>query len=54
MFSERFLDDKSLKKIDKKFQQIISRTGIDKETQDEVFDKYTLSTFEKLISDKIN
>jgi RIO kinase 1 len=53
MFSERFLDDKSLKKIDKKFQQIISRTGIDKGTQDEVFDKYTLSTIEKLISDKI-
>jgi RIO kinase 1 len=53
MFSERFLDDKSLKKIDKKFQQIISRTGVDKGTQDEVFDKYTLSTIEKLISDKI-
>src|SRR4030042_1552098 len=53
MFSERFLDDKSLKKIDKKFQQIINRTGIDRKTQDEVFDKYTLSTIEKLISDKI-
>jgi RIO kinase 1 len=53
MFSERFLDDKSLKKIDKKFQQIISRTGVDNKTQDEVFDKYTLSTIEKLISDKI-
>ena len=53
MFSERFLDDKSLKKIDKKFQQIINRTGVDRKTQDEVFDKYTLSTIEKLISDKI-
>ena len=53
MFSERFLDDKSLKKIDKKFQQIFNRTGIDRKTQDEVFDKYTLSTIEKLISDKI-
>jgi RIO kinase 1 len=53
MFSERFLDDKSLKKIDKKFQQILDKTGIDRKTQDEVFDKYTLSTIEKLISDKI-
>ncbi len=53
MFSERFLDDKSLKKIDKKFQQIFNRVGIDNKTQDEVFDKYTLSTIEKLISDKI-
>jgi RIO kinase 1 len=53
MFSERFLDDKNLKKIDKKFQQIIKRRGINNKTQDEVFDKYTLSTIEKLISDKI-
>ncbi len=53
MFSERFLDDKSLKKIDKKFNKIINRTGIDKKTLDEVFDKSTLLTIEKLISKKI-
>lgn len=53
MFSERFLDDKSLRKIDKKFQLIFNKIGVDKKTQDEVFDKYTLLTIEKLISDKI-
>ena len=53
MFSERFLDEKSLKKIDKKYQYIINRVGVDNKTLDEVFDKYTLSTIEKLISNKI-
>jgi len=42
-----------LKKLDHKLQSVIARTGIDKRTADEVFDKYTLSIIEKLISDRI-
>jgi RIO kinase 1 len=53
MSSDRFLDDKSLKKLDKKLQSIISRIGVDRKTQDEVFDKITLHTLEKLISDGV-
>ena len=53
MSSERFLNDKQLKKLDRELQQLISRIGIDRKTQDEVFDKSTLRTFEKLISNKV-
>ena len=53
MSSENFLDDKKLKKLDNKLQKIISRSGIDKKTEDEVFDKYTLLTIGKLISDRV-
>jgi len=53
MSSERFLDDKRLKKLDRQLQSIINRRGNDKKTLDEVFDKYTLKTLEKLISDRI-
>jgi RIO kinase 1 len=53
MSSENFLDKKRLKKLDRKLEAIISRIGIDRKTQDEVFDKSTLSTFEKLISDRV-
>jgi len=53
MSSDDFLDKKRLKKLDLKLQSVISRTGIDKRTADEVFDKYTLSTIEKLISNRI-
>ena len=53
MSSDTFLDDKSLKKLDRKLQLIINREGIDKKTQDEVFDKYTLRTIEKLFSDRV-
>lgn len=53
MSSDDFLDDKRLKKLDIKLQSVIARTGIDKRTADEVFDKYTLSTIEKLISNKV-
>jgi RIO kinase 1 len=53
MSSENFLDEKSLKKLDKELQAIISRVGFDRKTQDEVFDKSTLNTLEKLISDRI-
>ncbi len=53
MSSEKFLDDKNLKKIDRKIRFIIDRIGKDIKTEDEVFDKYTLFTLEKLISNKI-
>jgi RIO kinase 1 len=53
MSSDNFLDDKRLKKLDRKLESLISRIGIDRKTQDEVFDKSTLHTFEKLISDRI-
>ncbi len=53
MSSDKFLDKKNLKKLDKKLESIISRIGVDRKTQDEVFDKSTLHTLEKLISDKI-
>jgi RIO kinase 1 len=53
MSSERFLNDKQLKKLDRELQQLISRIGVDRKTQDEVFDKSTLRTFEKLISNKV-
>jgi len=53
MFSEKFLDKKNLKKLDKKLQFLISKNGFDRKTQDEVFDKSTLRTLEKLISNRI-
>ncbi len=53
MSSDDFLDDKSLKKLDRKLQSVIARTGVDKRTADEVFDRYTLLTIEKLISNRI-
>ena len=53
MSSERFLNDKQLKKLDRELQSLISRIGVDRKTQDEVFDKSTLRTFEKLISNKV-
>lgn len=53
MSSEKFLDKKRLKKLDKQLQSLISRNGADRKTRDEVFDKKTLHTFEKLISDRV-
>lgn len=53
MSSEKFLDKKSLKKLDRELELLISRIGIERKTQDEVFDKSTLHTFEKLISDRV-
>ena len=53
MSSEKFLDDKRLKKLDRELELLISRIGVDRKTQDEVFDKSTLHAFEKLISDKV-
>ena len=53
MSSETFLDDKRLKKLDRELQALISLTGSDRKTQDEVFDKTTLLTLEKFISNGI-
>lgn len=53
MSSEDVFDSKWSKKIDKKIQQIIDRIGLDRKTQDEVFDSTTLHTIEKLISDRV-
>ena len=53
MSSERFLDDKWMKKLDKKLQNVIDRMGVDRKTLDEVFDKSTLHSLEKLISNRI-
>jgi len=47
-----FLDKKQNKKIDETIQRIISRDGMDRKTLDEVFDKQTLLSIEKLISNK--
>ena len=53
MSSEFFLDDKQMKKLDLKLQQIINRTGVDRKTLDEVFDTSALLNLGKLISDRI-
>jgi len=53
MSSETFLDNRSLKKLDRELQAMISRVGMNRKTQDEVFDKTTLHVLEKFISDNI-
>ena len=53
MSSDNFLDEKTLKKLDKELQFLISKIGVDRKTQDEVFDKSTLNILEKLISDRV-
>jgi RIO kinase 1 len=53
MSSDSFLDEKRLKKLDRELQYLIRRLGFDRKTQDEVFDKSTLHTLEKLISDRV-
>ena len=53
MSSDRFLDKKCLRKLDKKLQALIDRVGVDRKTLDEVFDKSTLLSLEKLISGRV-
>ncbi|MFH0767377.1 MAG: serine protein kinase RIO [Bacillota bacterium] len=48
-----FLNEKETKKIDFKFQKIFNQTGLDRKTLDEVFDRSTLLSIEKLISDRL-
>lgn len=53
MSSDDFLDNRNLKRLDRELQLVITRTGIDRRTADEVFDKYTLLTIEKFFSDRV-
>ncbi len=53
MSSDRFFDQKLMKKLDKKLQLMVDRVGVDRKTMDEVFDKSTLHALEKLISDRV-
>ncbi|RLF35235.1 MAG: serine protein kinase RIO [Thermoplasmata archaeon] len=53
MSSEKFLDEKWIKKIDRETQHLIDRIGVDRKTLDEVFDKSTLLSIGKLISDRL-
>ena len=53
MSSDFFLDDKRLKKLDQELQQILDRDGVDRKTLDQVFDKPTLLSLGKLISDRV-
>jgi RIO kinase 1 len=53
MSSDYFLNEKNNKKIDKKIQLMIRKSGFDRKTQDEVFDKSTLLSLEKLISNRV-
>jgi len=53
MSSEKFIKEKELKKLDRELHSIIDRIGLDKKTEDEVFDKFTLLVFDKLISQRI-
>ncbi len=52
MSSDFSLSDKWFKKLDKQLQNLIDKSGFDKKTLDEVFDKSTLLVLGKLISDK--
>lgn len=47
------IDDKILKKVDRELQALNDRIGVDRKTLNEVFDKPTLLTFGKLISDRV-
>lgn len=53
MSSERFLNERWLKKLDRKTKAMIDRIGVDRKTLDEVFDKSTLLTIDKLISNRV-
>jgi len=53
MSSDRFLDEKWIKKLDRELQVLIDRVGVDRKTLDEVFDKSTLHSLGKLISDRV-
>jgi len=50
---ERFLNEKILRELDKQVEEISDRVGVDRKTLDEVFDKSTLHTLGKLISDRV-
>jgi len=53
MSSDFFLDEKRIKKLDREMQKLIDREGTDRKTLDEIFDRSTLLTLGKLISDRL-
>ena len=53
MSSDFTLNDKILKKLDRQTQILINRTGIDRKTENEVFDKTTLLKIGDLISNNV-
>ena len=54
MCSEKdYLNKKLNRKVDNAIQRMIQREGVDRKTVDEVFDKSTLFSIEKLISNRI-
>jgi RIO kinase 1 len=48
-----FLNKRENKKIDLKLQKLAEITGLDRKTLDQVFDRPTLHSIEKLISDRV-
>ena len=53
MCSDPYLNKKQNKKLDNAIQHMIQRHGMDRKTVDEVFDRSTLFSIEKLISNRI-
>jgi len=49
MCSDRFLDKKVTKRLDREIQALIDRVGVDRKTMDEVFDKSTLLGLEWIV-----
>ena len=48
-----FLSKKETKRLDREMQHLFQRIGVDRKTADEVFDRLTLLTIDKLISDRV-
>lgn len=53
MYSEGFLEEKWLKKLDYQTKVLLDRTGLDRKTFDQVFNTQTLLDLGKLISDHV-
>jgi RIO kinase 1 len=53
MCSDPYLNKKQNKKLDDAIQRMIQRQGMDRKTMDEVFDRSTLFSIEKLISNRL-
>ena len=53
MCSDQYLNKKQNKKLDNAIQHMIQRHGMDRKTMDEVFDRSTLFSIEKLISNRV-
>ena len=53
MSSEVFLEEKWLKKLDRKTEHLLDRTGLDRKTFEQVFNTQTLLDLAKLMSNKV-